>query len=438
MAPPLLAFLLMTGAASADDRLARQAFQSPLPGLSLDDGLTFKVGNGVFKKFWAPSPTSTLASDGLGPFFNARSCHSCHIRDGRGDAPDATSTGNILFKLFVPDGHGGYGPDPVYGSQMQDQAVTGLAGEARATVAWRSRDMHLADGTTVTLRVPDYSLTGFAFGAPAKGLELSPRIAPPLIGDGLLEAIPEADIRALADPDDRNGDGISGRVSEVAGADGKASLGRFGWKASEPTVESQIGAAFFGDMGLSTHLKPDPQGDCTAAEGNCRAFPNGVQASLGPYEVPDKMLDLVTYYVRHLAVPKAASQAEAAGVEGKKLFASMGCAACHHPDFTTAATAPAPIGNRAIRPYSDLLLHDLGPDLASGGPAGQEWRTAPLWGIGYTEAVNPKAGYLHDGRARSPEEAILWHGGEAELSRKAYMNASKEERDALLNFLKSL
>jgi CxxC motif-containing protein (DUF1111 family) len=268
---------------------------------------------------------------------------------------------------------------------------------------------------------------------------ISPRIAPPMIGLGLLEAIPAAEIQAGADPDDRDGDGISGRAAEVrSGQHDRLMLGRFGWKALTPTMEDQVADAFAADMGMSSRLHRDGFGDCTTAQEACRTAPDGADAP-EDVEVPDKLLDLVVFYVRNLAVPGRTGANE----RGQALFGAAGCAACHRPGFTTGEVPGRPEhSGQRIWPYTDLLLHDMGEGLADNRPEGdadgREWRTPPLWGIGRTAAVSGHTQFLHDGRARSLLEAILWHGGEAQAARDAVAGMSPADRAALIAFLESL
>lgn len=439
------------GAATRRIAPGPQSFAQPAVGLSRAEEDAFLVGRAVFRKLWVAAPTSTHASDGVGPLFDARSCATCHVRDGRGRSPTPQGGDGFVMRLAAVGGDGVARPDPVYGAQLQTAAVTGLAPEGRVVVAWTPRPVTLADGTVVTLRAPSYAAADLASGPLDPATRLSPRVAPPLIGLGLLAAVDDGDILAAADPDDADGDGISGRPAWVADpggisdpASGPARLGRFGWKAAQPTLASQTAAAFSVDMGLSTPLHLSPFGDCTAAETACLALPTGVTPADGPTEVPASMLDATVDYVATLAVPVRRDVGAPAVLAGKRIFHALGCAACHRPAYVTRRDAvPAAFALQPIRPYTDLLLHDMGDDLADGvpegGAAGREWRTAPLWGIGLTGTVGPAgAGYLHDGRARDLVEAVLWHGGEAGPAREAFASLPAADRDALVAFLKSL
>jgi CxxC motif-containing protein (DUF1111 family) len=302
----------------------------------------------------------------------------------------------------------------------------------------------LKDGTVVSLRKPAYSVGNPAHRPLDSRTTLSPRVTPQMIGLGLVEQIHPADILALADPDDRDGDGISGKASVVRDRKtGELTLGRFGWKASTASIRQQTADAFSGDLGISTPEVPGEFGDCTEAEADCLAMPSGVQQRLGPVEAPDPIMDLVTFYAQNLAVPARRDIDRPEVLKGKQLFYGSGCASCHTPKFVTRRDAPDKAQSfQLIWPYSDFLLHDIGAELADGqqvgDASGTEWRTPPLWGIGLTKLVNGHTFFLHDGRARNLEEAILWHAGEAAKARDAYAALGKQDRDALVRFLESL
>ncbi|MEL6598604.1 MAG: di-heme oxidoredictase family protein [Pseudomonadota bacterium] len=420
---------LQGGSGTNMSRLDRNAFSLPSAALSFKQRADFFVGNGVFDRPWVAAPSSTIASDGLGPLYNARSCQGCHIKDGRGHPPEPGYT-NMVSMLFALSDRAGQ-PDPVLGNQFQDQAIPGHESEGRVTVRYEEDPFTYPDGTVVSLRRPIYETEA----ALAAGVALNPRIAPPMIGLGLVEAIAEADLLANADPEDLNGDGISGRAHRIGEA-----IGRFGWKTTTASVLEQSAVAFHNDMGLSTRLMRTSHGDCTPAQTACRAAFHGDDAG-GP-EIADALLDLVSFYSANLAVPARRDHEDAEVLEGKRLFYAARCTACHVPKFATAADAPEEQRNQLIWPYSDFLLHDMGPGLADATPtgsiAGSEWRTQPLWGVGLTETVNGHTYFLHDGRARSLEEAILWHGGEAEASRDTFAGFGAAERAKIIRFLESL
>jgi CxxC motif-containing protein (DUF1111 family) len=443
------------GAATGKADLTRNAFSGFSANIIFEQQLTFKLGNALFDKLWVSSPSSTQASDGLGPLFNARSCESCHIRDGRGHPPEAKGNAtSMLLRLARPaksseelaavnNGDILNFPDPIYGKQLQDMAVPGLAGEGQVSVTYSDVSVTFPDGQTATLRKPVYSITGLAYGVLNPDTSISPRIAQPMIGLGLIEAVHEADIAALADPADKNKDGISGRMALVRDASGTVQLGRFGWKAQTATVRSQSAEAFNGDIGISTPDVPLDYGDCTKPQSECFDMANGEQARLGKSEAPDPVMELITFYSKNLAVPPRRDVAGTDVLHGKDMFYASGCAACHTPNFVTRRDAEDPAqAFQLIWPYSDFLLHDMGQVLADGQQvglaSGSEWRTPPLWGIGLTANVSGHTFFLHDGRARNLEEAILWHHGEAQSSRNAYMGLVKFDRDSLLRFLESL
>jgi CxxC motif-containing protein (DUF1111 family) len=257
-----------------------------------------------------------------------------------------------------------------------------------------------------------------------------------VFGVGLLEAVPESTVRELAAAQAEAGDGISGRLNLVwSPSTGEMALGRFGWKANVATVEEQTAGAFLGDVGITSWLHPDQS--CTPAQVECLAAADG-----GTPEVSDDKLDRVVFYTRTLAVPARRDVGDAATTRGEELFGQLNCSACHVPELRTGDADVAALSDQTIRPYTDLLLHDMGPGLADGRPDGEagpsEWRTAPLWGIGLTDEVNGHTRFLHDGRARSLVEAILWHGGEAEAARKGFLALTRPERDDLIAFLNSL
>ncbi|MDF1793922.1 MAG: di-heme oxidoredictase family protein [Thalassobaculaceae bacterium] len=423
------------------------AFSHSTATLPFEKELDFKVGNGIFKKLWVTAPSSTRSSDGLGPLYNARACQRCHLKDGRGHPPAANfpddNAVSLLVRLGIPLGSRESKPDPVYGGQLQDFAIAGVEIEGRPYVTWSEELVALGDGTTASLRRPDWKIVDLGYGPMDAGTRISPRIAPPMIGLGLLEAVPAEQIVAYADPDDADGDGISGRAPTVTNVEtAEHQLGRFGWKASQPTLRQQASAAFLGDMGLSTKAYRFGHGDCTEAQSVCRAAPDGGSEATG-LEVSETMLKLVVFYSRHLAVPARRNVTDPAVSRGAALFADAGCGSCHRPSLTTAADADDPaLAGHTIHAFTDMLLHDMGPGLADGLPEGDaeatEWRTPPLWGIGLTETVNGHTNFLHDGRARSVLEAILWHGGEAQSARDHVVGLDTADRDALIAYINSL
>ncbi len=444
------------GAGTSKKRVNQDAFSQSSANLTFEEEGTFKLGNGLFTKLWVSAPSSTQASDGLGPLFNARACQSCHLKDGRGHPPEGNPDATSMFlrlarqaetaeeKAMISGRRMLNFPDPVYGGQLQDLAVPGLAGEGRMAISYTEMPVTLGDGTVVSLRKPSYSVENPGYGPLGATTTLSPRVTPQMVGLGLVEQIHPADILTHADPEDRDGDGISGKASIVRdGKSGALTLGRFGWKASRASIREQSAEAFVGDIGIANPDVPKPYGDCTDAQTACLAMLNGVQQRLGDTEAPDPILDLVTFYAQNLAVPARRKVSDPKVLHGKQAFYDLGCASCHMPKFVTRRDTP----NKAqafqlIWPYADFLLHDLGEGLADGqqvgDASGREWRTPPLWGIGLTKRVNGHTFFLHDGRARNLEEAILWHGGEAEAARNGYAQAHSSDRQALITFLESL
>ncbi len=454
------------GGASVRARTTSDAFSQFSANMAFDGEMKFKLGNGLFRKTWVAAPATTKASDGLGPLYNARACQDCHLKDGRGhtpEGPDDTRV-SLFLRLSIPAPKLAQGsdltdadmaaqikgwiatlPDRAYGTQLQDFATLGHAAEGKLEVTYTEIPVPLAGGETASLRAPQYSISGLAYGPLAGDVELSPRIAPQMIGLGLLEAIPAADILAHVDEDDLDGDGISGRAQIVPSAEyGVPMLGRFGLKAGAPTVRAQSAGAFAGDMGLSNPLHPDPWGECTAAQTECLTAPHGQEVGLRDgLEVDAASLDLVTFYARNLAVPARRDVADPTVLLGKQVFYDLGCTVCHSPKFVTHRLRGQPEQSfQLIWPYTDLLLHDMGEGLADNRPegraTGREWRTAPLWGIGLTKQVSGHSQFLHDGRARNLLEAVLWHGGEAQTARDAVVALSPQERAALIAFLESL
>ena len=428
-------------------RFDENAFSLPAANLAPSRQLNFSVGNSFFKNAWVIAPASTDARDGLGPLLNTNACQNCHIKDGRGHPPaaDAEQAVSMLVRVSIPSNehdeawhmHNGLAPEPVYGGQLQDFANPGVMPEVKIRVSYEPITITFADGSNVELRKPTLNFSNFGYGPFHKSALFSARVAPPMIGLGLLEAIADEDILANADPDDTNNDGISGRVNRVWDrASESVKLGRFGWKAGQPNLNQQNAEAFANDMGLTSSLVPNDA--CTPAQAECVAAVSG-----GDPEVSDNILANVLFYSRTLGVPARRNVNDVKVLSGKSLFYQAGCQQCHVTKFTTRADAAEPeLANQTIRPYTDLLLHDMGDGLADNRPealaSGREWRTPPLWGIGLTEKVNGHTQFLHDGRARNILEAVLWHGGEADHAKQKVLQFNAQERAAFLAFLNSL
>lgn len=422
----------------------RSAYARALPALEGGREALFFSGNVVFNRGWVTAPASVSDFDGLGPLFNADNCSACHLKDGRGRPPERPGEGftSMLLRLSVPgrDAQGGPMPVPHYGSQLQDQAVLGVAAEGEPRVTYSERAGSFVDGTPYSLRVPSYTIEAAAYGPLPPELQISPRVSPAVFGLGLLAAIDDATLEGLADPDDRDGDGVSGRVNRVWDVQkGRLALGRFGWKANQPSLEQQVLGAFLGDMGISS--RSFPLQECAESQHECAAQPSG--AGETGTELGETQRAAIVHYMHTLAVPARRGLERPEVVRGQQLFHELGCTGCHLPKLTTGELADFPeLSRQTIRPYSDLLLHDMGPELADQRPdfdaSGSEWRTPPLWGLGLLETVNQHNYLLHDGRARGLVEAVLWHGGEAEPSRERFRAASASDRAALTAFLESL
>lgn len=443
------------GAATVRARTDANAFSDPSGNISFDKELDFKVGNGFFRKIWVSSPSSTLASDGLGPIYNARSCQRCHIKDGRGHPPEDHDDNavSMFLRVSIPgdarhamaeiEDYIATAPEPTYGTQLQDSSVANVPAEYCLQIDYTETEVALSGGETAHLRVPTYTAADLGYGPLHPEAMLSPRVAPQMIGLGLLEAIPAADILALADPDDADGNGISGRANIVWSKEFETPmLGRFGLKAGNPTVMQQSAGAFAGDIGISNPLFPTPQGECTDLQADCLAAPHG-DGDDRVFEIDQAALDLTVFYSRNLGVPARRDVADADVLRGKQVFYETGCTGCHQPSFVTHRLKDRPEQSfQLIWPYTDMLLHDMGPGLADNRPearaTGTEWRTPPLWGIGLTEQVSGHTYFLHDGRARTLLEAVLWHGGEAQAQRDAIVALPPADRAALIRFLESL
>ncbi|CCN71036.1 di-heme oxidoredictase family protein [Vibrio nigripulchritudo] len=424
------------------------AFSLPANNLPMTSRLDFSVGNSFFRNPWVQAPASTDARDGLGPLFNTNGCQNCHIKDGRGHPPEEGDEHavSMLVRLSIPAMTpeqkkafimNGVVPEPTYGGQLQDFALPDAKPEGKVNITYSDVVVTFKDGEQVTLRKPNLTITNLNYGEMHPDTQFSARVAPPMIGLGLLEAIPEETILAMADPEDKNKDGISGKVNRVwdVQAEGFA-LGRFGWKAGQPNLMQQNAAAFNGDLGLTSSLFPVE--NCTENQSICNDLPHG-----GKPEVSEKILNFVEFYSQHLAVPIRRNTRDPQVQLGQAKFAEAGCQSCHAVNIKTAKNDRLPaLSEQIIHPYSDMLLHDMGEGLADNRPEylanGREWRTQPLWGLGYTKEVNGHTNLLHDGRARNVLEAVLWHGGEAKPAQENVLNMSKKEREALVAFLNSL
>jgi len=429
--------LVLSGGDTTVFNTGPNAFGMPLANISRSNRRAHVIGNSFFNKNWVFSPSSTTARDGLGPLFHARSCSSCHVRDGRG-APtnDSTTSIGLLFRLNVPGKS--YG-DPVLGVQLATKAAPGVEPEGTVNVRYEEKEVGFDNLKTASLRKPQYELiTSNHYGDPHAKIQFGPRIAQQLVGVGLLEAVPDTAILAKADPNDEDGDGISGKPNYIFNPESKKrELGRFGWKANEANLRTQTASAFLRDMGITSPIHP--------VEDFTKPQKEKINVTLiaNPPDIDDSKFDRVVTYLRTLAPPAQRNVNDPSVKRGNILFNKIGCANCHTPSLRTGSDAAIDeLKNQSIKPYTDLLLHDMGEDLADGIQdslaSGSEWRTPPLWGIGLTKTVNGNTFFLHDGRARSIEEAILWHGGEGSESRKNYSSLSLDDKVDLLNFINSL
>ena len=418
----------------------RLAFSLSARNLREEHRSSFFVGNSFFNENWVVAPASAKGRDGLGPLFNIRSCSGCHFKDGRSRPPGPDQPmGGMLLRISVPGQAANGGPlgHPIYGDQIQGRAIPGVPPEADVLVRYQTLPASYADGEKYELRKPEFVFQKLGYGPLPDTLLMSGRTAPHMMGLGLLEAVPASTLRSFADPYDKDADGISGKINRVWDVKKKRKVpGRFGWKAEQPTVLQQTAAAFLGDIGVSSSLFPGDNHSTKQTE--AAAKPNG-----GVPEVSDKILNAVASYSRTLAVPARRDWTKPKVLRGKQLFTEANCIACHIPKMKTGDWKEFPeLSQQTIRPYTDLLLHDMGDGLADGRPAfaanGREWRTPPLWGIGLIPKVNGHSFLLHDGRARNLDEAILWHGGEAETSRDSFKKMPREDRQALIAFLQSL
>lgn len=431
---PNLAERLRPGGGTTIDEGGYFSFDNPAPNLNdknLDQHLS---GDAEFEAAFVTAPAEV--NGGLGIQFNNTSCISCHPKDGRAAFPEDINARSGFFLRTSITGSGPYGapiPVPGYGDQIQNQAVYGYQPESKFGVRYEEIEVSYTDGSSVTLLKPIYSVEDSYMPFPADAM-FSPRIAPPVIGLGLLEAIPESAILAKQDIDDVDGDGISGKANYVWNKEtNKTEIGRFGWKANTPTVKIQAGGAYHGDMGVTSPLFP-VESDYGQS--------NGTQTISDP-DITQDILDDVSLYCRTLAIPAARDLENPEVIRGYEMFEQAKCSSCHTPRQVTGDFDGIPaISNQVIYPFTDMLLHDMGDNLADGRPDflanGNEWKTRPLWGIGLTSIVNGHTDFLHDGRAKSIEEAILWHGGEAENAQKAFRAMSASDRAALIRFVESI
>ena len=431
---------------------------------------TFNLGDDFFNNPWVEGSASTSSRDGLGGLFNNNACQDCHIRDGRGHAPvdeNDIDFDSMLFRAAksnisfeeednILQSLQANVPDSYFGGQLQQHGITGVSPEVNLEVSYHNTTVSFEDGTVYNLRTPTWTITSYSAQQSFEDdTVFSARVAPPMIGLGLLALISESDIINQEDINDADADGISGKANYVWSVANEAiALGRFGWKAGQPSILEQSAGAFVNDMGLTNRLHQNET--CTSTQQDCLDAPNGDGDSINDYnfEVSDIVMDAIAFYSSHLAVPERRDAYSEQVQAGKTLFMEAGCQGCHTESYTTIIDADKPeLSEQVIFPYTDMLLHDMGADLADFNQNNKpvpsdmlyeflatatEWRTPPLWGLGLAKVVDPKATFLHDGRAETIMEAVLWHGGEAESAKQKILQFTHAERDSLLAFLNDL
>lgn len=438
----------------ANDKADKNAFQHPFPNLSAELKFNHSLGRSLFEKFWVASPSSTTASDGLGPLYNARSCHSCHLNNAKGHAPDHLQSAAFVPSFFVRlkrwprpvdfDPKKAVTGDATYGTQLQTLSTTELPPEANLMVEYQYSTLNFADGTAIELRKPSYKVTKLGYGDFNSDTLLSGRVSPALTGVGLIDALDATSILSREDINDENNDGISGRANHVWDKINQSwQVGRFGWKATVATLSEQNQSAFNGDLGLSTPLLTSAYGDCTNNQTACLNLANGNSEHLDNLEVSNKVMSLVNQFSALSAPSRIRNLANTQFMQGKAVFDQLNCVGCHTPKMTTGLENEYNVlSNITFYPFSDFLLHDMGEGLADNGnefdAKGNEWRTAPLWGNALNQTTSGRESYLHDGRARNLFEAIAWHGGEAKQSQSGFLQLDKKQRSDLIYFLESL
>jgi len=407
---------LIAGSALAAPPIGRAPFVDPLNppsyrSLDATESARVELGLAVFNTQWVPAGTAGAARrDGLGPLFNAASCDACHNNGARGRGPggDGLAPPALVIQLATraPDGNVLPRGDPVYGRVFNTAALPGVPPEGVVTIRYQELPGRYPDGATWSLRSPRYELTGLSYGPLMPGTLIKPRLAPALFGVGLLESVPQGLIRPQGD---------------------RRPPGRFGWQGEVSSIREQSAKAFALEMGLTS--SDYPRDDCTSAQPQCLHQPDG-----GSPEVSGELFDALLAFQSALAVPQARTPSGEGDDPGASLFGKLGCTVCHTPRL------PVPSG--MIAPYTDLSLHDLGAALADATVAGvkvaSRWRTAPLWGAGYRPRSSGSPTLLHDGRARSIEEAILWHDGEGRSARERFERLAAAQRRALLAWLEGL
>lgn len=409
------------------------AFTFPLANLDAQGLQKHLLADGMFGQQFVTAPATIFG--GLGPLFNQNSCESCHVRNGKSSFPKFDNDASSGLLLRIGTGEVALNGFPVvlehFGGQLQTKAIFGVMPEATITIEEKEELINYLDGNQLMLTYHHF-IPKNTYKTWPSNAKISPRMAPAVYGLGLLEAIDEKDIVSNEDIYDQNKDGISGKANKVWNILSSGyQIGRFGWKAEQPNALQQTAAAAHDDMGLTNFYFTSET--CEGQE-NCKI---GLQPD---FDITEQDLDLMAFYFQTLAVPARRNASKSS--KGEMLFNKIGCTSCHIPTYKTSASSIAALSYQNIHPYTDLLLHDMGEALSDDRPTflaeGSEWRTPPLWGIGLTQIVNPNARFLHDGRAKTLEEAILWHGGEGQSSKNKFMNLTSSERKELISFLSSL
>lgn len=418
-------------------------FKKSYSGLNNDEIDIMMLGKSFFRIPWVEPPSATTARDGLGPLFNANTCTSCHPNNALGSVynDEGGISRSMVVRLSIPTDNSqehqailkksGFIPEPTYGAQLAMNGLQSVPYEGKLKITYGSKEVVYPDGHKVQLRVPTYELTHLQYGKLHDEVAISVRKAPALVGLGLLEQLDDATILQNEDVEDANNDGISGKANMVYSIEyDDYRVGRYTYKGSAPTVKHQSAAAFHNDMSLTTTLFP--MDNCTKVQEACLKAPK----ARDKIDVPNIRLDAINFYLTHLKVPVSSKKVTQKVQEGKKLFSQIGCAKCHIPELKTKEGV-------SVKAYTDLLLHDMGEGLSDGRvefeASKTEWKTPALWGINsYAKAIKKAPDYLHDGRARSLEEAILWHGGEAENIKEKFMHLNKQQREQIIQFLGTL
>jgi len=408
---------------------------TPISSLNNDEIDTFVLGKSFFRTPWVEAPSATTARDGLGPLFSANTCMSCHPGNGKGSVYNSKGhiSRSLVTRLSIShqeiDTKAGFTPEPTYGSQLSINAIHSVPYEGKPSRNYIDKTAVLNENKKIILHRPIYGITDLQYGALSKDVVISQRVAPALVGLGLLEQISDKQLLANEDIDDKNRDGISGKANRVYSLETyKIEIGRYNWKANASKVKHQVAGAMINDMGLTSPLYPHES--CTNSQKECLASSKGRD----PLDVTMKRLDAVTFYLKNLKVPQ--NRQNKHYKNGLQIFKQLSCASCHIPTFILD-------GGERIHPFSDLLLHDMGEDLADGRvefqATGAEFRTPPLWGISvYKKILKDRVNFLHDGRAKTVEEAILWHSGEAEQSKNNFLHLLPKQQKMLIDFLEKL